>query len=93
MPGYCFMCRDGDGGCVYPYYGVAPHLHVPGPDGGFIGSTKLLPREQWPPNFAPDAEDESCGVYTHCLYCGAPTYPNRPKDADTPSATHKKDGE
>jgi hypothetical protein len=79
MPGYCFACRDGAGGCIYPYYGVAPHKHNLAKTGGdFIGSTEIEPRSEWPANFVEDEPGAECGVYTHCLYCGAPTYPNRP---------------
>jgi hypothetical protein len=26
-PNACEQCDDGDGHCVFPYYGVAPHVH------------------------------------------------------------------
>jgi hypothetical protein len=66
----CEHCDDGDGNCAYPYYGVAPHTHAPGP---MLGSTRMLGPESWPANFTPDAgEDNTCGTYTHCLSCGRP---------------------
>ena len=69
---YCARCYDGDGGCVYPYYGVAPHTHDTSGTSGWVGSTRLLSAQQWPANFAPDREDVGAGTYTHCLECGAP---------------------
>jgi hypothetical protein len=66
----CEQCDDGNGHCAFPYYGVAPHVHAPGP---ILGSTRMLGPESWPANFAPDAEeDNTCGTYTHCLACGRP---------------------
>lgn len=50
--------------CPGCYYGTAPHYHdLSG--GSIVGSTRLLPREEWPSNFTPDPEDASAGVY-HC---------------------------
>ncbi len=73
-PLYCERCHDGDGWSVFPYYGIAPHTHdfndVTHPT-DWLGSTRLLPKSQWPANFEPDAEDNGCGTYTHCLHCGA----------------------
>lgn len=54
--------------CPGCYYGVAPHTHDIEAAGGIIGSTRLLPRDQWPPNFEPDGEDGTSGVY-HCPVC------------------------
>lgn len=68
-PDCCEYCNDGDGGCVYPMYGVAPHHHDL--SGGIIGSTVIDPCESWPANFTEDPEEPGCGVYTHCLHCGA----------------------
>jgi hypothetical protein len=71
----CPECDDGDGDCAFPYYGVAPHTHAPGP---VIGSTRMLGVEHWPENFKPDAEaDNTCGTYTHCLACGRPGTPKQ----------------
>lgn len=53
----CDQCDDGDGHCVFPYYGVAPHTHA-------------LPREQWGPNFREDPESPGQGVYMRCPHCG-----------------------
>lgn len=64
----CDYCDDGDGFCVFPYYGVAPHTHDQA--GGWVGSTKLLPREQWGDNFREDEEAPGCGVYLRCPKCG-----------------------
>lgn len=58
------------GECPGCYYGVAPHWHDVKEAGGIIGSTRILPREEWPSNFEPDPEDANCGVY-HCDACCA----------------------
>lgn len=75
----CDQCDDGSGNCAFPYYGVAPHTHetsdfnmVTHPT-DWIGSTRPLPRDQWPANFTPDVGSDECGTYTHCLHCGAPS--------------------
>lgn len=71
----CPECDDGDGNCAFPYYGVAPHTHAlptPTHPTDWLGSTRPLPREQWPANFRPDDDSDDCGTYTHCLACGAP---------------------
>ena len=71
----CEFCDDGEGHCVYPYYGVAPHTHefpkewMSDPM-AVIGSTRVLPREQWPNNFREDADCAGCGVYLRCNKCG-----------------------
>ena len=58
---YCDECHDGYGGCVYPYYGLAPHVHTKAIDGTeFTGEV--------PENFSPDGD--GLGIYTHCLNCG-----------------------
>lgn len=75
---YCEFCDDRSGGCIFPYYGVAPHrcgYH----DGIAIGGSVELPESEWPENFKLDPEcgplTESkyprAGIYTHCLHCGA----------------------
>ena len=64
----CEMCDDGDGHCVFPYYGVAPHTHDT--RNGWIGSTRLVPRDQWGPNFREDPDCEGSGVYMRCPHCG-----------------------
>ncbi|WP_151817411.1 hypothetical protein [Acinetobacter ursingii] len=57
----CNFCDDGDGGCVFPYYGLAPHVHTKPIDGTvFTGEI--------PENFSSDGD--GLGVYTHCLNCG-----------------------
>ena len=38
---------------AYPYFGVGPHVHVglTSDPSSIIGSTRMLPREEWPDNF------------------------------------------
>lgn len=67
-PRCCDHCDDGDGCCVFPYYGTAPHTHDT--PNGWIGSTRLLPREQWGDNFREDSECPGQGVYMRCPKCG-----------------------
>lgn len=62
----CVFCREHEedgAGCIYPYFGLAPHVHTP----QLLG-TELL-NQPYPENFSPDSD--GMGVYTHCLYCGA----------------------
>lgn len=69
----CDHCDDGDGHSVFPYYGMAPHTHAlptPTHPTDWIGSTRLLPREQWSDNFREDPECEGHGVYMRCPKCG-----------------------
>lgn len=54
----CIHCDDGDGECVYPYFGLAPHSHSPD-----------QPKPECPSNYRDT--DGGQGVYTHCLVCGA----------------------
>lgn len=63
----CEFCNDGDGHCIYPYYGVAPHIHKEGP---MIGSTVVKPKSAWPSNFREDPDVAGLGTFTHCLECG-----------------------
>ena len=58
----CDYCDDGNGECVYPYYGLAPYTHQQ----GVLGSTEFI--GEIPDNFSPDGD--GLGVYTHCLNCG-----------------------
>lgn len=52
---------------MYPNYGIAPHKHdLSG--GSFIGSTRTLPKEEWPPNFFEDPDEPGLGVY-ECPEC------------------------
>lgn len=69
MANSCPDCNDGDGGCIYPWYGVAPHRHADGP---IIDSTRIEPKAKWPANFVEDDEEPGLGTYTHCLSCGRP---------------------
>lgn len=66
----CDFCDDGDGGCVYPYYGLAPHSHKLH-RGRIVTITST---RDFPDNFVVDqehpADGPTCGVYTHCLNCG-----------------------
>lgn len=64
----CEHCDDGDGICVFPYYGVAPHTHDFA--GNWIGSTRVLPKGEWGDNFREDPDCEGCGVYMRCPHCG-----------------------
>lgn len=64
----CDMCDDGDGICTFPYYGPAPHSHDT--SSGWIGSTRVLPRERWGDNFREDPDCEGHGVYMRCPHCG-----------------------
>lgn len=72
-PQSCGSCDDGDGGCIYPYYGLAPHTHagVTGDPKSFFGSTRMLPKAEYPENFSEDPEQPGMGTFTHCLHCGA----------------------
>lgn len=65
----CDHCDDGDGHCVFPYYGVAPHTHTATHPADWLGSTKLLPRDQWGDNFREDPECPGQGVYMRCPKC------------------------
>ena len=67
---FCDYCHDGDGGCIYPYYGLAPHNHELSITGGFMGSTVFLNKNTYPENFHEDPECEGLGTYTNCLKCG-----------------------
>jgi hypothetical protein len=79
----CEHCDDGDGFSVYPYYGVAPHIHdttgreTAGDPLALIGSTRLLPPDQWGDNFREDPECPGLGVYLRCEHCGRGELPNK----------------
>lgn len=75
----CPACDDGEGGCIYPYYGCAPHTcfyKLGRPPGG----SEEAPESEWPENFVLDPEAgprtrtgyPRAGTWTHCLECGAP---------------------
>lgn len=80
MSKFCEMCSDGSGHCVYPYYGVAPHTCYY-KLGTSIGTSQEAPESEWPENFVYDYSEgpanpggsPGCGIYTHCLHCGAGT--------------------
>ena len=63
----CEHCTDPDGVPCYPLYGVGPHRHDLAH--GIIGSTRMLPREEWPTNFQEDPEAPGLGVWW-CSHCG-----------------------
>ena len=69
--GRCDHCDDGQGQCLYPYYGMAPHRHDLSKTGSFIGSTVVDPKDSWPDNFVEDEPGAGCGVYTKCPVCGS----------------------
>ena len=55
-------------GCIYPYYGLAPHKHIKVDYKGHEGiGTKILDKSEWPENFIEDKEAEGCGTYI-CPY-------------------------
>lgn len=72
----CDYCDDGDGHCVFPFYGVAPHTHdttghnSPADPLALFGSTRTLPRDQWGNNFSEDPESPGQGTYMRCPKCG-----------------------
>lgn len=71
----CPECDDGEGGCAFPYYGVAPHTCGYMLGRPVIGNSVELPQEDWPRNFRIDGVPNpggypGQGVYTHCLACG-----------------------
>lgn len=67
----CEYCDDGEGGSVFPHYGVAPH-ECYFKLGKQVGQSKFLPKHDWPENFTPDEDtNNQCGIYRFCLHCGA----------------------
>ena len=78
----CEHCDDGDGLCVFPMYGPAPHTHDTSSD--WIGSARTLPKDQWGNNFREDPDCEGHGVYMRCEKCGRGEQPAaaapQPKD-------------
>ena len=75
----CEHCDDGDGFSVFPYYGTAPHTHAlptPTHPTDWIGSTRLLPRDQWGDDFREDPDCPGLGTYLRCEHCGAGELPN-----------------
>jgi len=62
----CQHCTDPDGQACFPIYGVGPHRHE---GGTIIGSTRMLPKEEWPANFEEDPECPGLGVWW-CPECG-----------------------
>ena len=88
----CDYCDDGDGQCVFPYYGVAPHTlditarESPADKFGLFGSTRPLPRDQWGDNFREDPDCPGQGVYMRCPQCGEGEQP-KPRDPHQGGAT------
>jgi hypothetical protein len=62
----CDFCTDPAGDDCFPMYGAAPHIHV---GERYIGSTRLLPRSEWPDNFEEDPDCKGLGTYW-CPKCG-----------------------
>jgi len=66
----CTLCADGS---AMPSYGVAPHRHNMKLTGSVIGSTEVLPQDNWPDNFEPDLEPSEVwdgkGLMTGTYYC------------------------
>lgn len=65
----CEYCNDGDGECIYPMYGLAPHKHQAD---SMMGSTVVEDEPIWPDNFCEDHEAPGLGSYNYCLHCGRP---------------------
>lgn len=63
----CEHCTDENGEACYPMYGVGPHRHE---GDGMLGSTVILPRDEWPSNYWEDPECPGLGVWT-CPYCSS----------------------
>lgn len=54
------------GECIYPWYGLGPHIHNLKKTGSIIGSTEMLSEKDFPDGFCPDIEDNKytgMGVY------------------------------
>ncbi len=75
----CEKCDDGEGSSIFPMYGVAPHTCYYKIQGAVIGESVEIAASLWPANFELDESDDGpgvrCGVYTHCLHCGAGDMP------------------
>lgn len=65
----CKHCTDPNGEACFPQYGVGPHTHEERNGIPFFGSTKTLPREDWPDNYREDPNTPGLGVWW-CPYCG-----------------------
>ena len=65
----CEYCTDPEGVSCFPEYGIGPHSHEWGENGIVLGSTVVLPREEWPYNFMEDPDCPGLGVYW-CPHCG-----------------------
>lgn len=65
----CNYCDDGNGGSIFPIYGVGPHICYYKIKGAKIGQSIPLPKTEWPSNYE---EDTSCPGLGHywCPECG-----------------------
>jgi len=70
----CRQCADG---YFYPMYGMAPHNHNVVRAGGFIGSTEIKDKHEWPNNFIEDEPGAGQGMW----FCPNPECPNSRKRA------------
>lgn len=82
MSDFCDKCHDGDGGTVYPYHGVGPHICGVSMGKPVVGHSVGVPAAEWPENFQPDPDfgdqDDGLppvGIWTHCIECGAGKQP------------------
>ncbi len=57
----CDDCDDGDGGCAYPWYGMAP---------GVCATAEALGSPVERGLFIPDGPEGICGTYARCPTCG-----------------------
>jgi hypothetical protein len=62
----CTYCTDPDGVACFPIYGLGPHRHE---GENWIGSTVMLPKEEWPTNYLEKPEGSGQGVWW-CEHCG-----------------------
>ena len=65
----CLRCTDPDGELCFPQYGIGPHAHEELNGAPIIGSTKPLPRDQWPANYQEDPKAPGHGTWW-CPHCG-----------------------
>lgn len=80
----CDDCDDGEGRCVYPLYGVAPHTCFYKIPEAVMGQSVELSEDQWPSNFeldpdlGPAGNGPRCGVYWFCPTCKRGTPYSKP---------------
>jgi hypothetical protein len=68
----CKTCGDGE---WLPIYGVGPHRHT---GKSFLGSTVLLPKEEWPASYREDPDAPGCGTWS-CPDCDGHGVNARPR--------------